>query len=161
MVSKNKPVDQKLYDRIKERVKSRIPKHSAYRSGIMVSEYKQAFKKKYGDKKSPYTGTKNKAGLSRWFKEDWRNQRGEVGYKYKSDVYRPTHRITKKTPVTFKELTQKEINKAKKTKREKGRVPNFKKDTKRKSKSRNRKTRKSKSRIRKTRKSKKKSNILR
>jgi len=146
MVSKNKPVDQKLYDRIKEKVKNRISKHSAYRSGVIVTEYKEAFKKKYGSKKSPYTGTKNKSGLTRWFKEDWRNQRGEIGYKYKSDVYRPKHRITKKTPTTFKELTKEQINKARKIKRDKGRIANFKKDTKRKSKSRNRnrKTRKSK-----------------
>ena len=26
------------------------------------------------------------------------NERGEVGYKYKNDVYRPTVRITKETP---------------------------------------------------------------
>ena len=78
MTSKNKPVDQELYDRIKERVKNRIPKHSAYRSGIIVTEYKEAFKKKYGSKKSPYTGAKNKSGLTRWFKEDWRNQRGNM-----------------------------------------------------------------------------------
>jgi hypothetical protein len=45
MVSKNKPVDQKLYDRIKEKVTNRIPKHSAYRSGVIVTEYKEAFKK--------------------------------------------------------------------------------------------------------------------
>ena len=142
MTSKNKPVDQELYDRIKERVKNRIPKHSAYRSGIIVTEYKEAFKKKYGSKKSPYTGAKNKSGLTRWFKEDWRNQRGEIGYKYKSDVYRPKYRITKKTPTTFKELTKEQINKARKIKRDKGRIVNFKKQTKRKSKSR--KTRKSK-----------------
>jgi hypothetical protein len=136
MTSKNKPVDQKLYDKIKEKVQIRIPKHSAYRSGTIVTEYKKAFKKKYGNVKPPYTGTKNKSGLSRWFKEDWRNQRGEVGYKFKSDVYRPTHRITKDTPTTFKELTKKQITKARQIKRKKGRIVNFKNDTKRKSKSR-------------------------
>ena len=138
------PRDKSLYNKVKQQVYREIPKHSAYRSGIVVQKYKRQFNKKHPHK-NPYIGKKTKKkGLSRWFKEKWRNQRGKVGYKYKSDVYRPTHRNTKKTPVTFKELTQKEINKAKKTKREKGRVPNFKKDTKRKSKSRNRKTRKSK-----------------
>ena len=127
MSSKNKPVDQKLYDRIKARIKREIPKHSAYRSGIIVTKYKEAFKKKYGSRKSPYTGKKNSAGLARWFKEDWRNQRGEVGYKYKSDVYRPTKRITKKTPTTFKELSKKQISKARVIKKHKGRVANFKK----------------------------------
>ena len=133
MTSKNKPVDQKLYDRIKKRVKNRISTHSAYRSGIIVTEYKDAFKKKYGSK-SPYTGSKNKSGLARWFKEDWRNQRGEVGYKYKSDVYRPKHRISKKTPTTFRELSKQQIDKARRIKGTKGRIANFKKNTKRKSK---------------------------
>ena len=127
MSSKNKPVDQKLYDRIKAKIKREIPKHSAYRSGIIVTKYKEAFKKKYGSSKSPYTGKKNSTGLARWFAEDWRNQRGEVGYKYKSDVYRPTKRITKKTPTTFKELSKKQISKARVIKKTKGRVANFKK----------------------------------
>ena len=136
MSSKNKPVDQKLYDRVKARIKREIPKHSAYRSGIIVTKYKEAFKKKYGSRKSPYTGKKNSTGLARWFKEDWRNQRGEVGYKYKSDVYRPTKRITKKTPTTFKELSKKQISKARVIKKNKGRVANFKKINTRTSKKR-------------------------
>ena len=124
--NKNIPVDQKLYDKVKARVYKRIPKHSAYRSGILVTEYKKSFKNKYGNK-SPYTGKKNTSRLARWFKEDWRNQRGEVGYKYKSDVYRPKYRISKGTPTTFGELTKAQINKARKIKKTKGRVPNFKK----------------------------------
>ena len=50
---------------------------------------------------------KTKSGLSlkRWFKEDWKNQRGETGYKKgaKGDVYRPTKKVSSKTPATFKE----------------------------------------------------------
>ena len=65
---------------------------------------------KYGTKKSPYLGKKNtKKGLKRWFDEKWVNQRGEVGYKYKNDVYRPKIRITDDTPITHDELTKKEI----------------------------------------------------
>ena len=145
MPSKNKPTDQKLYDRVKNRIKKEIPTHSAYRSGIIVTKYKEAFKRKYGNRKSPYTGKKNKSGLTRWFKEDWRNQRGEVGYKYKSDVYRPTKRITKKTPTTFKELSKNQISKARVIKKTKGRVTNFKKINTRQSKKRNnRKSKKNK-----------------
>ena len=48
----------------------------------------------------------NKQGLARWFKEEWKNQRGEVGYKNTNDVYRPTRRVTPKTPLTFNELTK-------------------------------------------------------
>jgi len=123
------PEDQKLYDSVKKKVYKRMPTHSAYRSGILVKEYKQAFKKKYGEKKSPYKGKKKKnAPLSRWMKEKWRNQRGEVGYKKKGDVYRPTKRINKKTPATFKELSKKEVKKAQKEKKETGRVKKFKKN---------------------------------
>ena len=69
-----------------------------------------------------------KKGLSRWFKEDWKNQRGGVGYKKKSDVYRPTKRITKDTPKTFSELSKSEIEKAQREKRKTGRVKKFDKD---------------------------------
>ena len=60
-------------------------------------------------------------------KEQWTNQRGEVGYKYKSDVYRLTVRVTKDTPITFKELKPKEIEKARHEKYTEGRVSKFKK----------------------------------
>ena len=97
-----------LYNKIKKKVKRDIPKHSAYRSGIIVQKYKKAFSKKYG-KKLPYKGKKtSKKGLRRWFLEDWRNQDGKVGYHSKSDIYRPMKRITKNTPITHRELTKKE-----------------------------------------------------
>ena len=61
------PANQKLYDKIKKRVYKKYPKHSAYRSGILVKEYKKAFK----GPGEPYIGKKPKlTGLSRWFKED-------------------------------------------------------------------------------------------
>ena len=122
----SKPADKSLYDRIKKRVYKRIPKHSAYRSGIIVKEYKEAFAKKYGKKKKAYLGTKTKDGLSRWFKEDWKNQRGGKGYKKKGDIYRPTKRVSKKTPATMSELSKKEKEKAMKEKKKTGRVKKFK-----------------------------------
>jgi len=66
-----------------------------------------------------------KKGLARWFKEKWTNQRGEIGYKYKSDIYRPSKRITKKTPKTHKELTKRNILKARNKKYKYGRVNRF------------------------------------
>ena len=62
--------------------------------------------------KTPQKGVKKtrKKGLKRWFDEEWVNQRGEVGYKFKNDIYRPKHRITKDTPIIHDELTDKEIN---------------------------------------------------
>ena len=127
MTSKPQPTDMKLYNKVKARVYKKIPKHSAYRSGIVVQKYKNSFKKKHGNKK-PYTGKKTKKkGLSRWFAEEWTNQRGKIGYKYKSDIYRPSKRITKKTPVTHGELSKKEIKRARRIKRTKGRVHRFRK----------------------------------
>ena len=116
-MSKPKPTNQKLYNRIKARVKKRIPKHSAYRSGIIVKEYKAA-----GGK---YSGKKSSGNLTRWFKESWRNQRGGTGYKKKGDVYRPTKRVSKKTPKTFKELGKSRVKKAMKIKKKTGRVKKF------------------------------------
>lgn len=125
---KNKPTDMKLYNKIKEQVYKEIPKHSAYRSGIVVQKYKNLFKKKHGNK-NPYTGKKTKKrGLGRWFAEKWTNQRGKIGYKYKSDIYRPSKRITKKTPVTHGELSKKEIKRARRVKRTKGRVKRFRRN---------------------------------
>ena len=127
MTSKPQTKDMKLYNKVKEQVYKEIPKHSAYRSGIVVQKYKKSFKKKHGNKK-PYTGKKTKKkGLSRWFAEEWTNQRGKIGYKYKSDIYRPLKRITKKTPITHGELSKKEIKRARRIKRTKGRVHRFRK----------------------------------
>ena len=39
----SKPRDPKLYDKIKKEVYKKIPKHSAYRSGIVVQKYKKAY----------------------------------------------------------------------------------------------------------------------
>ena len=47
--------------------------------------------------------------------------------KYKSDVYRPSVKVNKETPTTFKELSKEEIDKARREKADKGRVSKFKK----------------------------------
>ena len=124
---KPKPRDLKLYEKVKKSIYRKHPKHSAYRSGLLVQEYKEKYYKKYGKKSKPYIGKKtSKKGLSRWFKEKWVNQRGEVGYKHKNDIYRPSKRITSKTPITHSELTKKEIKKARSKKYRHGRVDKFK-----------------------------------
>ena len=124
--------DEKLYEKIKKKVYADIPKHSAYRSGILVQKYKEAFKKKYKNtRKKPYKGNRTKKkGLRRWFDEEWVNQRGEIGYKYKNDVYRPKIRITDDTPITHDELTKKEIKNARVKKYRKGRIDRFRKEKK-------------------------------
>ena len=118
-MSKSEPLDKELYNKIKDKVWKMYEKPSAYRSGMLVKLCKEA-----GGK---YSGDKDKdAPLNRWFLEKWSNQRGEVGYDKKSDIHRPTIRITKKIPTTFAELTQAEIERARREKYEKGRVKKFK-----------------------------------
>ena len=120
-----KPNDLELYNKVKRYIYNKYPIHSAYRSGLLVKEYKKQYKNIYKNNLA-YKGKKPiKKGLDRWFKEKWVNQRHETGYKYKSDIYRPTKRITKKTPKTLYELTKKQINKARRKKLTKKRVNKF------------------------------------
>jgi hypothetical protein len=122
----NKPIprDIILYNKIKKEISEKY-KHSAYRSGLIVKKYKEEYVKKY-NRDDAYIGDKPKlSNLQRWFMEDWKNQRGETGYKYKNDIYRPTIKINNNTPTTFNELTNDQIIKAKKEKATKGRVKKF------------------------------------
>jgi ribosomal protein S10 len=113
------PKNKELYEKIKKEVISKYPKHSAYRSGLIVKAYKEAG--------GTYEGPKPKnTGLKRWFDEKWTNQRGQFGYKYKIDIYRPNIRITKDTPTTFSELTEKEVKVGRRKKQLYGRVDKFK-----------------------------------
>ena len=123
---KNKPKDQKMYNRIKASVYKANPKHSAYRSGQIVKKYKAAYKKKHGNA-SAYTGTKTKDGLTRWMKESWRTEKGKKTYKEGGTIFRPTKRISKKTPATMSELTKKQKASAIKEKKRTGRVKKYKK----------------------------------
>ena len=123
---KSVPKDKKLYNTIKKKLYIENPVHSAYRSGILVQRYKKAFKLKYPRVKDPYSGQTSKVeGLSRWFKENWKSDTNKYRYTSKSSVYRPTKRITKKTPKTFSELSNKELQQAKRKKAKHGRVNYF------------------------------------
>jgi hypothetical protein len=114
----SKIVDKELYNSVKNVITQTYPEHSAYRSGMIVRYYK-SLGGRYSGKKPVYTG------LSRWFKEDWKSDTGKYGYTSKSSVYRPTKRITKKTPKTFSELTSKELSRAKREKSRTGHVKKF------------------------------------
>ena len=121
----SKPKKLGLYNKVKRGIYRRIPQHSAYRSGLIVKKYKEEFKKKYGDEPA-YEGSKKKdAPLTRWFQEDWKSDTGQYGYTDKSSVYRPTIRVSDKTPKTFDELSEEDIKKAKKEKAQTGRVKKF------------------------------------
>ena len=93
-------VNKKLYEEVKAEIYKKYPHHSAYRSGVLVKEYKR--------RGGTYEGQeKQTEGLNRLFREEWKNQRGEVGYEHKGDVYGPNVRITKETPTSFQELQPK------------------------------------------------------
>ena len=123
---KSLPKDKKLYNTIKTKLYKENPVHSAYRSGMLVQRYKKAFKLKYPHLKEAYIGQTSKVeGLSRWFKEDWKSDTGKYHYTSKSSVYRPTRRVTKKTPITFIELSKNALETAKRKKAKYGRVKKF------------------------------------
>ena len=114
----SEPKNKKLYEEVKAEIYRRYPQHSAYRSGLLVKEYKA--------RGGEYIGKKNdEKGLGLWFRSEWKNQRGETGYKYKSDVYRPTKKINDKVPTTFSELNADQIKKARAEKAKNGRVKKF------------------------------------
>ena len=115
------PTNKKLY--AKARAKYASMKHSAYKSSLVVKEYK-----KLG---GTYCGKKPTAkdkGLKRWHKEDWKTQDGKTTYEgKKGKIFRPTKRVTKDTPTTMKELTPAQKKKAIAEKKKKGRVTKYKK----------------------------------
>ena len=77
---------------------------------------------------------KTKAGLNlkRWFKEDWRTPRGKKGYSGKDRTFRPTKKVSSKTPSTWSELSPGEKARAAKEKKTKGRVSRYKVKVKKK-----------------------------
>ena len=53
------PTNKKLYEEVKKEIYAKYPKHSAYRSGLLVQEYKK--------RGGGYSGDKSKGSLGRWF----------------------------------------------------------------------------------------------
>lgn len=124
------PVDMKLYNYVKGLAKKKFKTSSGiYRSSWIVGEYKRR-----GGK---YKGSKPKSsGLTRWYKEKWvdlnrpiKNSKGKViGYKpcgrksiksnnsNKYPLCRPSKRVNKGTPRTYKQISKQSISKAKREK---------------------------------------------
>ncbi len=113
------PADKKKWEKAKKLADEVYKKPSAYKAGFIVKKYKESGGTFLAEKKK----TK---GLSRWFAEKWVNQHGTVGYQHKNDVYRPSIRVNKKTPVSWGELSSYEIEKAKRSKSKGNRVKRFK-----------------------------------
>lgn len=72
---------------------------------------------------------KTQAGLNlkRWFKEDWRTPKGKKGYEGGENTFRPTKKISSKTPLTWSELTPAEKARGQREKNTKGRVSRYRK----------------------------------
>ena len=114
-------LDKDLYKQATEAIKEKYPKHSAYRSGLIVKMYKTL-----GGR---YSGDRNSSKLKRWFQEQWTNEIGRVGYEPGHTLYRPNIKVSKETPTTWQELNAEDIQQAKEQKQKMGRVRRFKKDT--------------------------------
>ncbi len=63
--------------------------------------------------------TEKGAALRRWVKEEWRTLSGDKDYSKGDRSFRPTKRISSKTPATASELTPAEKARGSKEKREK------------------------------------------
>ena len=115
-------IDKKLYLYIKNNIENTLKKDgrrwSLYASGRLVQEYKQ--------RGGRYIGTKNNNGLNRWFKEEWIDtcklpKKVQCGRQIVSKNYndmkktfpycRPTYKVDKSTPKTWKEMSKSDIEK--------------------------------------------------
>lgn len=80
-----------LYSKAKKIADEKYSKPSAYKSGFIVKKYKELG--------GTYTDDKEPKNLKRWFKEDWKDI-GGLEY----PVYRPTKKVSKKTPLIPDEI---------------------------------------------------------
>lgn len=95
---KNEPLDKELYEEVKRLANERYVKPSAYKSGWIVKTYKSL-----GGR---YSDVKTKEGLTRWFQEEWQ----DIGNK-EYPVYRPTKRVSSKTPLLPNEISPTKLKK--------------------------------------------------
>lgn len=80
-----------LYSKAKKIADEKYSKPSAYKSGFIVKTYKELG--------GTYTDDKKPKNLKRWFEENWKDI-GGLEY----PVYRPTKKISKKTPLVPDEI---------------------------------------------------------
>jgi hypothetical protein len=99
------PANQTLYNQVKQYADTIYKKPSAYKSGFIVKKYKELG--------GTYIDDNKPKNLKRWFKEDWKDV-GNLDY----PVYRPTKRISEKTPLTPSEIKPSNLKKQIKLKQE-------------------------------------------
>ena len=118
------PTDKLLYEICKIIIYSIYAKNSAYRSGALQKLYKS-----YGGKyKNELPSNIDKTPLKRWFLEDWKDIQKNNKNNKLYPLYRPTIKITAKTPKIVNEITPEKIQKQSKLKqiyRGKKNLPKF------------------------------------
>ena len=93
-----RPLNPSLWEEVKAYTRTRFPKWSAYASGFASKIYKERGGKWEDDGKG--------RPLKRWFKEVWTDVGGKD-----YPVYRPTKRVSKKTPLTASEISPTNLRK--------------------------------------------------
>lgn len=123
----DKVINKKLYLKVKKEVYEQIPKHSAYRSGVVMKTYKD----KGGKIDSKYE-SRSKGNLSKWFEEKWVNltpyaeglTKSRTAYKCgdthpnqkNKSVCRPSVKVSDSTPSLAQNFSKAKIMKAAKLK---------------------------------------------
>lgn len=121
------PTNEKLYKSVKRLADKKFQtKTSVYKSSWIVREYK-----KRGGK---YKSEPKSKGLKRWYREEWvdlnrpiKNSKGKtIGYKpcgrssvknkEKYPLCRPSRRVSRETPKTYKEIGKRSLSRAKRDK---------------------------------------------
>jgi hypothetical protein len=92
-------LDKSLYATVKKYADEIYKKPSAYKSGFIVQEYKRRGGR-YADDNKP-------KDLKRWFREEWESIANDKQY----PVYRPTKKISSKTPLTTNEIDPQQAKK--------------------------------------------------
>ena len=92
------PTNPELYEQVKQKIMKSYKKNSAFASGAIVKEYKRLG----GD----YVDDGKPKNLKRWFKEEWIDINPILGITDDDayPVFRPTKKISNKTPSTIKEI---------------------------------------------------------
>jgi hypothetical protein len=77
---------------------------------------------------SPFSKVRKTAkglALKRWFKEKWETPSGESDYSKGENVFRPTVKVSEKTPKLWSQYSDSQIAAAKKEKSTEGRVSEY------------------------------------
>lgn len=99
------PTNPSLYARAKAEVYAKYERPGAYRSLAVVKKYKSLG--------GHYSGNKASGGLTRWEKEKWRAPGGKKDFNHrKPGVFRPTVKVSKKTPKLLQNVSKKDRAKA-------------------------------------------------